>query len=74
MPSLPQSPPKDCPRCRGFVTIERDLAGTYGSCMMCGYVQDVGAAADETSEREERMAATPGRRRYHFPRHGGSRL
>ena len=38
MPALQEAPPKSCPKCRGSMIVERDWHGTYGSCIMCGYV------------------------------------
>ena len=41
MPALQEAPPKSCPKCRGSMIVERDWHGTYGSCIMCGYVHEV---------------------------------
>ena len=30
-----------CPRCRGFVIIDRDLDGWYQQCLQCGYHRDI---------------------------------
>lgn len=33
---------KGCPRCKGDVYLQKDIEGSYLSCMQCGYMKDVG--------------------------------
>ena len=74
MPPSPIVPaPRQCPRCNGRLYTVRDWAGTYSSCMICGYVHEwctpiaVGVVEDGTGTRAPRQ-----RRRE--PSHGRSRL
>ena len=32
---------KSCPRCKGDITTNRDIYGTYKECLQCGYMADV---------------------------------
>ncbi len=32
---------KDCPRCKGDMYTNRDLYGTYRTCLQCGFMNDV---------------------------------
>ncbi|GBD13377.1 hypothetical protein HRbin24_01405 [bacterium HR24] len=63
--------PKVCPRCRGSLVFEEDWYGAYASCLMCGYVYEVGAIPVEEIERE---LAGDGRQRRRQPSHGKLRL
>ena len=29
-----------CPRCRGYVHVDRDIYGEYRVCLHCGYMED----------------------------------
>ena len=40
---------KACPRCGGDMYRERDLYGSYASCLNCGYLLDV---QDHTQDQE----------------------
>ena len=31
---------KSCPRCKGYVWLDRDKYGWYEQCIMCGYQRD----------------------------------
>ena len=33
--------PSRCPRCEAMMLVESDSHGTFGSCVTCGYVQDL---------------------------------
>ncbi len=72
MPASQAVPPRTCPRCRGQMFVERDLHGTYGSCIICGYVHDVliGPPIDFAAEE----ASRPPRIRRRGPSHAQSRL
>ncbi len=72
MPALQEAPPKACPKCRGTVIVERDWHGTYGSCIMCGYVHEVLTSPPVDLAAEE--AALPLRQRRRQPSHGKLRL
>lgn len=30
-----------CPRCQGFVIVDKDLNGWYQLCLQCGYQRDI---------------------------------
>ncbi len=32
---------KSCPRCRGYIVIDRDVDGWYEMCLQCGYLRDL---------------------------------
>ncbi len=32
---------KSCPRCRGYIFIDRDSDGWYELCLQCGYLRDL---------------------------------
>ena len=65
--------PRQCPRCNGRLYATRDWAGTYSSCMICGYVHEwsspIGIAL-----AEEGTATGARRQRRREPSHGRSRL
>jgi hypothetical protein len=66
-------PPKNCPRCRGSMLMERDWYGAYGTCICCGYVHEMAARSPmEILREEEELSATRQRRRQ--PSHGKLRL
>lgn len=67
MPSLQEAPPKKCPRCRGAMIVESDWHGTYGSCIICGYVHEVQTHPVDLAAEE---AALPERQRRRQPSHG----
>jgi len=52
--------------------VERDWHGTYGSCIMCGYVHEVLTSPPIDLAAEE--AALPLRQRRRQPSHGKLRL
>lgn len=66
--------PDRCPRCRGYVTYERDhVAGTLGTCVSCGWTIYVGQLTQAEAEAE--MAARKaGRQRSTWIAHKGIRL
>ncbi len=72
MPALQEAPPANCPKCSGAIVIERDWHGTYGSCIMCGYVHEVLTRPPVDLAAEE--AAMPVRQRRRQPSHGKLRL
>ncbi len=72
MPALQEAPPKTCPKCSGSIIVERDWHGTYGSCIMCGYVHEVLTRPPIDLAAEE--AALPQRQRRRQPSHGKLRL
>ena len=65
------APPRSCPRCRGSMLTERDMYGSYSSCLCCGYVHEwiSGPAIDLPDDPD----ATP-RQRRRQPSHGKLRL
>ena len=32
---------KSCPRCRGDISVGRELDGWYEHCLQCGYLRDI---------------------------------
>ncbi len=32
---------KRCPRCKGYVMLDRDIHGWYEQCLQCGYQRDL---------------------------------
>ena len=32
---------KACPRCKGDLSVNRDLYGNYKECLQCGYMVDI---------------------------------
>ena len=68
MPALQEAPPQTCPKCSGSIIVERDWHGTYGSCIMCGYVHEVLTRPPIDLAAEE--AALPQRQRRRQPSHG----
>jgi ribosomal protein L37AE/L43A len=72
MPALQAAPPHHCPKCRGHVLVERDVYGTYGSCLSCGYVHDVLDHQPVDLAAEE--AARPTRQRRRRPSYGNQSL
>lgn len=32
---------KACPRCKGDITLDRDIYGPYMRCLQCGYLRDL---------------------------------
>ena len=65
------APPRNCPRCRGSMLTERDMYGSYSSCISCGYVHEwVALPAIEIPVETE--GSTRLRRRQ--PSHGKLRL
>jgi len=63
--------PRVCPRCGGSMVLERDWYSAYGSCLICGYVHEVGAISLEEIERE---INGDHRQRRRQPSHGKLRL
>lgn len=41
-----------CPKCKGYVMLQRDRYGLYEECLQCGYVHDLLTVA----EAEQRQA------------------
>jgi hypothetical protein len=70
-PSVPADLPRRCPRCRNALTMARDWAGAYSSCLICGYVYEWGAAPAATPVAAVPTdGATPRPRRLRAPSHG----
>lgn len=65
-------PPRNCPRCRGSMLIERDWYGPYGTCLSCGYVHEMVTTPAIEIQQEMEAGATRQRRRQ--PSHGKLRL
>lgn len=59
-----------CPRCRSLLRTERDVYGTYSSCLMCGYVHEWGRPP---ADLRSAAAPAPGQRRRE-PSHGRRKL
>jgi hypothetical protein len=72
MPALQEAPPLHCPKCRGMIFVERDRHGTYGSCIMCGYVHEVLTMSPVDIEAEKNPNGPRSRQRQ--PSHGKLRL
>ncbi len=64
--------PSRCPRCEAMMLVESDSHGTFGSCVTCGYVQDLKRISAGELLAEEKLAAGKQRRRQ--PSHGSLRL
>lgn len=70
-PAMPAGLPRCCPRCRNALITARDWAGTYSSCLICGYVYDWGAAPIAPPVAAAPTADTTLRpRRVRAPSHG----
>ena len=65
------APPRNCPRCRGTMIMERDWYGAYGTCIACGFVHEVLSSPPIDLAQEE---LRPGRQRRREPSHGRLRL
>ena len=65
-------PPKNCPRCRGAMIMERDWYGSYSTCLTCGFVHEMLSSPpiDVPSDDDEHA----GRQRRRQPSHGRLRL
>jgi len=37
---------KSCPRCRGDISIDRELDGWYEQCLQCGYLHGIPSAVE----------------------------
>ena len=35
------SPLGGCPKCKGFLMLEKDMHGLYQQCLQCGYVHEL---------------------------------
>jgi hypothetical protein len=66
---MQSTPPRNCPRCRGAIIMERDWYGSYGTCLACGFVHEV-----LSSPPIELPVDEPGRQRRREPSHGRMRL
>ena len=68
---MQESAPRRCPRCSGSMISERDMYGTYSSCIACGYVDEwvSGPAIDLPDDSD----SAP-RQRRRQPSHGKLRL
>jgi len=49
------SPLGGCPKCKGFLMLEKDMHGLYQQCLQCGYVHELetNAWTDERQAEEE---------------------
>jgi len=49
------SPLGGCPKCKGFLMLEKDMHGLYQECLQCGYVHELetNAWTDERQAEEE---------------------
>jgi hypothetical protein len=65
------TPPRNCPRCRGAMIMERDWYGAYGTCLSCGFVHEV--LTSPPIEIPDDVPG-PGRQRRREPSHGRLRL
>lgn len=69
---MQSTPPKNCPRCRGIMILERDWYGSYGTCLTCGFVHEVLSSPPIDLQLENEDGSTRQRRRQ--PSHGRLRL
>ena len=42
-----------CPKCKGYVILQKDGYGLYEECLQCGYVHDLLTAAEAEQRRAE---------------------
>ena len=42
-----------CPKCKGYVMLQRDSYGWYEECLQCGYVHDLLTFAEAEQRRAE---------------------
>ncbi len=42
-----------CPKCKGYVTLQKDSYGLYEECLQCGYVHDLLTFAEAEQRRAE---------------------
>lgn len=40
-----------CPKCKGFLMLEKDMHGLYQQCLQCGYIRDL-VTVDSIDEQE----------------------
>jgi hypothetical protein len=65
-------PPRNCPRCRGSMILERDWHGAYSTCIACGFVHEMLSSPPLGLAAEDE--ARPARQRRREPSHGKLRL
>jgi len=41
----------DCPKCKGFLMLEKDIHGSYHQCLQCSYIRDL-QDVDQPGERK----------------------
>jgi hypothetical protein len=72
MPAVaPPTAAHSCPRCRGRLSTAQDWAGTYSSCLLCGYVYEWGALPAQVAAAAVADADHPApHRRLRSPSHG----
>jgi Zn ribbon nucleic-acid-binding protein len=44
-----------CPKCKGYVMLQRDNYGWYEECLQCGYVHDLLTVAEAEQRRVEEV-------------------
>jgi hypothetical protein len=51
-----------CPKCKGYVMLQKDNYGWYEECLQCGYVHDLLTIAEAEWKRaeEEKSEGVPG--------------
>lgn len=54
-----------CPKCRGFVSHQRDRYGAWRECLNCGWSQDDGTPIDYDASVEKRERQLLKQRRHH---------
>jgi hypothetical protein len=42
-----------CPKCKGYVMLQKDSYGLYEECLQCGYVHDLLTVAEAEQRRAE---------------------
>ncbi len=54
---------KCCPKCGGYVLLDKDYNGWYEECLQCGYTCDLHAVVDRAAwqDRDETAAIPSGR-------------
>ena len=51
-----------CPKCKGYVMLQKDNYGWYEECLQCGYVHDLltVAEAEQRQAEEKKSEVVPG--------------
>lgn len=51
---------RSCPKCRGYLMLERDNYGVYEQCLQCGYIHDLQIIGGVDKQQDEAPDAEQG--------------